>query len=214
MKKLKESLHIVLDADGVMVDFNTAYLNMWEKVFGYRPRTKYEGAYWCTDAYDIPWLSGEELFEFKKHWNEDFWMNIPALPGAVEAVKMIQSNFPGVAISCVSALPVQYRLAREIGLEKQGFPFMPVHAVGAPVDATKHHGNPKKDIINKLMPDYFVDDFLPYLEGVNPLVNRILVDRDPFMSPNRDQDLQEKISITARVDNLVDFAEKLVNGKL
>ncbi|NWG73714.1 MAG: HAD family hydrolase, partial [Rubrivivax sp.] len=44
--------------------------------------------------------------------------------------------------------------------------------------------SPKADAIAELMPEAFVDDYLPYLRGVPDAVHRALVLRAPHGSPN------------------------------
>lgn len=203
---------IALDADGVMLDFDAAYVNLWEKVFGYRPKEINPDAYWAFDRYDVPYLSGDELVEFKKHFNDEFWLKIPAIPGAAEAVNRLYNA--GYDVCCVSALPKDYAVARQLGLYRQGFPIMSVYAVGAPVNAVQFHANNKVTVLNSLKPICFVDDYLPYHEGVSAATIKVLIDRNPIKSPNRDPELQKRIKVDHKVKNLVEFVDWfLTEGK-
>lgn len=196
---------IGLDADGVMLDFDAAYVNLWEKVFGYRPKEINPDAYWAFDRYDIPYLEGAELQHFKKHFDDDFWLNVPAIPGAAEAVNRLYNA--GYDVCCVSALPVDYADHRQLGLYRQGFPVMNVYAVGAPADAAQFHGSNKADVLNALKPICFVDDYLPYHEGVNEATMKVLIDRNPIGSPNSEPMLQKRIKVDVKFKNLVEFTE-------
>lgn len=195
---------IALDADGVLLDFDAAYVNLWEKIYGYRPKELNPEAYWAFNRYDIPYLKDEELAEFKANFDDHFWENVPALPGAVQAVNRLYNA--GYDIVCVSALPEQYAEQRQLGLYKQGFPPMSVFAVGAPADATQAHGNPKAKVLNSLKPICFVDDYLAYHEGVSDATMKVLIDRNPVGSPNHDLEIKNRVKVDMTCKNLVEFS--------
>jgi hypothetical protein len=63
--------------------------------------------------------------------------------------------------------------------------------------------NPKAQALNSLMPVAFVDDFAPYLLGVDPRIHRALVMRDPDGSPNRGEHL---LLADSQHSNLLEFS--------
>ena len=64
--------------------------------------------------------------------------------------------------------------------------------------------SPKADTINELMPLAFVDDYLPYMRGVNEHVHTALLTRAPNGSPNVGEELRLARSVHA---NLAEFAD-------
>ncbi len=78
---------IALDADGVLVDYSTAYAKAWEKAFLTRPTERDPEAYWPIDRWGVERLSGEPLERFRRCFDEAFWSGIPAVNGALQACR-------------------------------------------------------------------------------------------------------------------------------
>lgn len=64
--------------------------------------------------------------------------------------------------------------------------------------------SPKATIINSLKPAAFVDDYLPYMTGINTDIHRALITRDPEGSPNVGPRMG---GISSLHSNLEDFAK-------
>jgi phosphoglycolate phosphatase-like HAD superfamily hydrolase len=189
---------IFLDADGVLLDFNLAYATAWERAFGKYPNLKNPNAYWATDRWDVEQLNIESLFTFKKAFDESFWSNIPAIKGAIAACHAL--NQAGYELICVTALPGQFQPARLQNLVHLGFPIEFVFTV----DHMESFESPKAAIINFFKPVAFVDDYLPYMTGINMDIHRALITRDPEMSPNEGPLMD---GISSSHSNLEDFAK-------
>lgn len=86
----------------------------------------------------------------------------------------------GYELVCVTALPEEFRAARERNLRLHGFPIDLVHAT----DNVATPASPKADTLNVLKPTAFVDDYLPYFIGVNSSIHRALILRGVSGSPN------------------------------
>ncbi len=174
---------IALDADGVLVDFHHGYAEAWQRAFGHRPAERDPRAYWPIDRWHVERLEGEALRHFGRHFDEHFWLHLPAIPGAVEAChRLVDAGFDLV---CVSALDAAYERTRLANLRRLGFPIERVIATGHQAGER----SPKADAIAALMPEAFVDDYLPYLRGVPDAVHRALVLRAPNGSPNQGPEL-------------------------
>jgi len=93
---------IALDADGVLLDYNAAYANAWEKAFGKLPALRDPDAYWPMDHWAVERLSGESLTRFRSEFNEEFWSTIPAIDGAVEACNQLADEGYRRYIACVN----------------------------------------------------------------------------------------------------------------
>ena len=111
---------IALDADGVLLDYHTAYQLAWEQSFGQLPELRDPMAYWPMDRWDVRRLEGDELDKFRACFDEGYWASIPAIPGAVNACRDLCDA--GYELVCVSALESHFQQARLKNLRACGFP--------------------------------------------------------------------------------------------
>lgn len=169
---------IALDADGVLLDYSLGYADVWEKVFGTRPAEVCSQAYWPADRWGVERLDGDRLHSFRAGFDDAFWSNLPAIFGALEACQMLVGF--GFELVCVTALPSEFAASRKTNLQRLNLPIERVYTV-------KHSDgevSPKAELLNALKPVAFVDDYLPYMAGVDSSIHRALIDRDPVGSPN------------------------------
>jgi hypothetical protein len=188
---------IALDADGVLLDYNRAYAHAWEKTFGNFPAERDPQAYWAIDRWDVQRLEGRELVRFRRAFDADFWASIPLMPGADVACDLLVQS--GHELVCVTALATEYREARAENLTRLRLPISEVHSV-------RHSDgeiSPKALALLDLRPSAFVDDYLPYLRGVDPAIHRALITRERNGSPN--QGLSAGMVSSEHCD-LLDFA--------
>ncbi|MDO8651683.1 MAG: HAD family hydrolase [Undibacterium sp.] len=170
---------IVLDADGVLLDYNLAYAKAWEQVFRTYPHEKNANAYWAIDRWAVDRLEGESLADFRGAFDELFWGNIPAVEGSLAACHALYQA--GYELICVTALPAKFQAARRQNLIQLGFPIDIVHTV----DHADGDVSPKATLVNSIKPAAFVDDYLPYLVGIRPDIHSALILRETEMSPNK-----------------------------
>ncbi len=189
---------VALDADGVLLDYHLSYRNAWLRAFGEAPALKDGNAYWPMDRWEVRRLAGEELERFRVCFDHGFWSTIPAIHGAVEACRALDSA--GYRLVCVSAIHQQFQDARLQNLRDAGFPIDQVIATGNQVGAE----SPKAGAIRSLNAVAFVDDFLPFLRGIPEQVHTALVLREPNGSPNEGPELSTVRSTHA---NLAEFAD-------
>ncbi len=169
---------IAIDADGVLLDYNTAYSKAWFNVFGERLVLNNPAAYWPMERWNARRLVSNELEQFRCAFDHAFWSTIPAVPGALEACERLADQ--GFNLVCVTALPDRVADARAQNLRDLGFPISRVITTGSEIIG----GSPKAQVIADLGPVAFVDDYAPYLVGVVPPVHLALILRDPVGSPN------------------------------
>jgi hypothetical protein len=62
----------------------------------------------------------------RRCFDEEFWCDIPPVPGAVEACHMLTAA--GFELVCVTALLEEFRAVRELSLRAHGFPIDMAHA--------------------------------------------------------------------------------------
>lgn len=190
---------IVLDADGVLLDYNLAYAFAWEKAFGNYPVIKNPSAYWAKDRWAVDQLQGEFLSKFRNVFDASFWSTIPAILGSVDACQSL--NKAGYELVCVTALAKKYQAARLRNLVQQGFPIETVLTVEHMESAV----SPKASVINSLKPVAFVDDYLPYMVGINADIHRALITRETEGSPNNGELLKEVSSNHITLEDFTTF---------
>jgi phosphoglycolate phosphatase-like HAD superfamily hydrolase len=188
---------IALDADGVLLDYSTAYAGAWERAFSWHPVERDPSAYWPMDRWGVDRLAGEPLERFRACFDAEFWSTIPAIAGAVEACHALHDA--GFTLVCVSALEIHYEAARLNNLRRHGFPIERVVATGSIAGPV----SPKAAALAELDPRAFVDDYLPYLRGLKPSIHTALVLRQSTGSPNVGADLAAVCSVHA---NLLAFS--------
>lgn len=170
---------VALDGDGVLLDYHAAYPLAWQRVFGTFPRLRDKDAYWPHDRWDVPRLEGDQLANFRAAFDDAFWSTIPPIPGALKACKQLTEA--GYELVCVTALAPEFQNARRLNLESSGFPIQRVITTSSQVlDGI----SPKAGVIKELGAVAFVDDYLPYHQGIHIETHLALVTREPNGSPN------------------------------
>ncbi len=169
---------IALDADGVLLDYSTAYAKAWERAFAWHPVERDPSAYWPMDRWGVERLAGEPLERFRACFDTEFWSTVSAIDGAIEGCHALHDA--GFTLICVSALELHHEAARLKNLRAHGFPIERVVATGSVASAR----SPKAAALVELDPEAFVDDFLPYLRGLKASIHTALVLRQPTGSPN------------------------------
>lgn len=190
---------IALDADGVLLNYNLVYADVWERAFGIRPALKDPLAYSHFDRWDVEFLTGARLEVLRSAFDHDFWSTVPALPGAVEACHRLVSA--GYDLVCVSAVERRVSESRRQNLQTLGFPIETVIATGAGTSLI----SPKVAAIEHLKPCAFVDDFLPYFRGMPGGLHKALVRREEKGSPNVGPELSAVNSQHLDLPAFVDF---------
>ncbi len=193
---------IALDADGVLLDYHHAYRHAWYKAFGVMPQMRDPLAYWPIDRWEVRHLVGNELEHFRTCFDENFWSTIPAIFGAVGAC--VNLCDAGYDLVCVSAIEEKFQAARLKNLRACGFPIERVIAT----DSAVGHISPKAAALQGLSPVAFVDDYLPYLQGIPRDIHTALILREPNGSPNF---VADSTLVQSRHMDLAEFAKWWLN---
>lgn len=101
---------ITLDADGVLLDYSSAYAKAWERYSGLAPMEHQPYAYWPMERWGVPRLEGQDLVAFRRQFDEAFWGALPAIPGALQACQLLVQH--GYELVCVTALDERFGQAR------------------------------------------------------------------------------------------------------
>jgi hypothetical protein len=190
---------ICLDADGVILDYTAAYGKAWKRAFGTQPAVANPQAYWPWDYWGIGRLSGEVLNHFRSVMDEEFWSTIPLIDGVTQACQTLQDA--GFTLVCVSAIESKFQPARVNNLRDLGIP-MPVIATGR--DGNGKLSSKAAAICTMQTAVAFVDDYLPYFDGIPPTVHKALIQRGRVGTPNVGPGLE---AIHSQHSDLLAFAE-------
>lgn len=169
---------IAIDCDGVLLDYNTAYAQAWQRAFGAGPVLVNPKAYWPMDRWGVQKLTGTALVRFRAEFDEVFWSSVPAVPNALQACELLARQ--GYELVCVTALDAKFATARTHNLQSLGFPIDRIITT----DTIANGRSPKAEALNALRPAAFVDDYAPYLVGVDRSIHLALIMRDAEGSPN------------------------------
>jgi hypothetical protein len=192
---------IALDADGVLVDYNLAYAKAWEAAFGVRPKERDPHAYWATDRWEVPTLTGAPLQRLREAFDEKFWAGVPPIEGAVSACHALVAA--GFELVCVTALPSSHAAARLRSLQAAGMPIEQVIATGNEAGPV----SPKAEAVARLGAVALVDDYLPYLQGLPPQVHTALVMRQGSLGPRSPNHGPSIAAVHSRHRDVVAFAD-------
>jgi phosphoglycolate phosphatase-like HAD superfamily hydrolase len=192
---------IALDADGVLLDYNRAFGMLWCDYFGCELEIVEPKAYHATNFWGVePPDKGHEFWNYFDHHG---WHAMPAMEGAVEACLALARE--GHDLVCVTSMPTHRAGERLANLQALGFPIERVIATGSAADAG---ANPKKEAIEALCPDWFVDDELRKLKDLAPDICLALVDPGHPDCPNAGQ---QRRHLAMTVPSLAEFAKALLN---
>jgi 5' nucleotidase, deoxy (Pyrimidine), cytosolic type C protein (NT5C) len=163
---------IVLDADGVLLDYNKAYPKAWKIAFGEDLAVKNPSAFYAMNVYGCRFSSVEQSFQFRDaYFSKEFWEDMPPMPGAVDACNRLVNH--GYKLICVTKSPSMFKEERVSNFAKYGLPISETHCV-----------ENKYEILTKLKPKAFVDDQEENFLGLDSSIHLALIDDDQFDSPN------------------------------
>lgn len=196
---------IAIDADGVMLDYNLAFKDAYEKAFSTLLSLHDEKAFHAKNMWGISDFESEQKAHFYKASDSyQIWKNMPAIKDSVDAVnKMVQL---GYEVVCVTSMPPKYQEDRLYNLQTLGFKISKVIATNRVSDE-----NPKKKYIEELKPLYFIDDLLKNFEGIKGDTELVYVEREYSDNPNKDY---RHIPFHHTVSSLKEFSNFLVKKEL
>lgn len=190
----------LIDGDGVMLDYNQAFKEHYEKIYNTKLTLKNPKSYLAVEMWGVGNMSKEEYHHFKTESAKlGIWENMPALPNSLEFVNELSQYF---TVWCLTSMPTEYEQARLKNLQRLGFPI-------EKVIATSRIGkeNPKKRFVEELKPMYFLDDLLQNFVDIHAKnkTKLIYLDWKNENSPNKDY---EHINPHIRINHYNDFFDK------
>lgn len=189
--KVNKDKVIFIDVDGVLLDYNRAYAEQFNKVFGTNHQLTEPYAYTYYRMYGIPKLGVDSINKLEASKTEDFWGNIPALSPIDTLLTLNSLKAWGWEVIALSKSPTEYTEARRANLVKLfGDIFLDVICIGKDGD--------KADVVNNYAANdkIVVDDFYPYLKNVDTnKVKVIVLNRAPHATDNPNKNLEGIIAI-------------------
>lgn len=190
---------IAIDGDGPLLDYNKQFGLVWARHFGAELTIKEKRAYHATHYWGIDAPGPDDAFwsVFDQHG----WGDMPAIEGAVDACHALVNA--GHELVCVTSMPTHRGPDRARNLALHGFPIARVIATG---HAKDRNANPKREAIETLGPDWFIDDELRKLKDLGG-VKCVLVDPGHPDSPNLNQPCH---FLEMTVGSMSEFAERFL----
>jgi hypothetical protein len=193
---------IAIDADGVMLDYNIAFKDVYEKAFNTTLELVDENAFHATNMWGLKAFEKDEKETFYKVSHEyAIWKKMPAIKDAVESVNKLVDM--GYEVVCVTSMPTQYEQDRLENLQQLGFNINKVIATSRVSDE-----NPKKKYIEELCPLYFVDDLLKNFDDISCATKLVYVNRGYSEDPNAEHNYIKYDQEVSSLKEFVDFVIK------
>jgi phosphoglycolate phosphatase-like HAD superfamily hydrolase len=168
---------IVLDADGVLVDYRAPFPQVYKRAFGVDVAYVAD-MYHAHNMFGVPFQNEAEWARFFESFGDDVWSNLPAMPGAVNACERLVAA--GHRLTCVTAIPPAFRDARRRNLKALGFPIERVICTDRGLSGV----NPKLEVVRAIAPVAFVEDMASNFEGIEDTTHAALLHRDQPDTPN------------------------------
>ncbi len=203
---MEEVKMIALDCDDVLTDYNSRWGELYAEFFevdNFIPKNK--KAHYATDYWGVNWINREkERNAFEHFFHEKGWSSMKALDGAVEATKILKEM--DYSIFVVTRMPKSGQDFRTQNLKELGFSFDAV--IGTGHSHNELH-NPKKEYIEALEPQYFVDDLMDNFHGINSRTKFVWLDLERDPTPNHH--LFKDIPLHDTHPNLLSFVKSISN---
>lgn len=180
---MKKDKLIVLDCDGVMLDYNEIFAYVWEDFFQEKLENKIIDSWHATNRYGVT-IPKEKEQEFYKYFDQKAWSLMNELPQAIEAThKMKEAGYKILVVTSINKSAQELRHNRLLELN---FAVDATIATGLKVGID----NPKKIYIDALQPEYFVDDYIDNFHNLESNSHLVLIDNGFHDSPNKNHNIK------------------------
>lgn len=188
---------IAIDIDGPLLDYHEAYARVWGRAFGEVPKVVNRNAYWAMDRYGVPKLDQDQLKYFMSHFDEEFWLTMKPMPGAVEACQRLVDA--GYELISISATVERFTHARHQNLKDVGLPITTTFCTG------RTEPTAKAQILRSTRPVAYVDDCVHYLTGIPNGIYVALIESGMVGSPNQEEAVWDLID--GKYHNFPEFVD-------
>lgn len=191
---------IVLDCDGVLLDYSEAYRRIYEQHFETSLSIVKPDAFHAEEYYGISFTDITRC-AFEDAFNQFGWCSMKPLAGAIEATRLLKEA--GYTIHIVTSIPDLARDIRAQNLKSLGFIIDEVITTGKKIGTQ----NPKRDFIHQIKPDYFVDDMMENFQDIDKENNTQFVLIENHLVCPANELLKEQITLFSRHEKLLDFVQ-------
>lgn len=193
---------IALDCDGVLLSYIECYKRLYEELFNTKIFIVNPQSYSADTHLGIDWTGRkDDQVKFYDYFAQHGWNSMQPLDGAVQATHMLKDA--GYEIFVVTSIPEDKALARAYNLESHNFAFDDVIACGS--HSTSNGKNIKKVHLDKINPQFFVDDLISNFDGVSKNMDCVLIDW--YCENNHSWHPESEIQIHSRHEFLLDFVK-------
>lgn len=194
---------IALDCDGVLLSYIECYKRLYEELFHTKLEIVNPHSYNADIQLGLDWSSRkQDQRKFYDYFSKHGWNSMKPLDGAVEATHKLKNA--GFDIFVVTSIPEDKANARADNLLAHNFAFDDVIACGA---HSKANGkNIKKVHLDKLNPQFFVDDLISNFDGVSQNMDCVLIDW--YCENNNSWHPESEIKIHSRHELLLNFVKE------
>lgn len=98
---------LAIDADGVLLNYNSAFASVWSKVFSVQLTEVLPNAYHAREQFGVDTSAQGRKKQFYNAFDTGAWRSMPELPGAVETTQRLAGA--GHALVCVTSMPAEFR---------------------------------------------------------------------------------------------------------
>ena len=171
MDQIKARIPLAIDADGVILDFERKFMDLWEQKHGDRPE-RVCNAYSSTTSFGLQDKCPDLMkFIYENADIEDFYGNMNMLPGAEEAIHELHDM--GFELICVTAIPNELRELRFNNLINKFK--LPISDILTAPRTNAIIANPKALIVNAMEPIALIEDHVHNFLDINPGIARIYI---------------------------------------
>lgn len=193
---------IALDCDGVLLNYIDCYQKLYEELFKEKLTIANPKSYSADTHLGINWDGREkERKHFYEYFHDEGWLRMTPLHGAVEATQKLKNA--GYEIFVVTSIPEDKDKDRAINLTQQGIIFDDVIACGS--HSSSNGFNIKKPHLDKLKPEYFVDDLISNFHGVSDDLKCVFIDWHCENNDDWKDTSEPLIKIYSHHEKLLDF---------
>lgn len=184
---------IVLDTDGVILDFAKHYISFAEKLLG-KKLNHNNSKYPLKDLLQVSDKEADYVWDQFNKTNQ--WEKIPPLPNIEKAIEIIKHY--GLEVYIVTSIDKEHQFSRQRNLHSIGLMPKEIICVGA------NHGH-KNKIITEINPIAFVDDRLDHLHRSQDIEHLVWIDQ-------KQEQIIEFSSYHAKVDSLYEWTLNFLPG--
>lgn len=198
---------IMVDCDGVLLDFNKGFAQSYYKLFNKHLSVVRENAYAAVREFGLEEYGNYKYFTklFEKN-NINIWEKLPELKNAVNPINRLIDK--GYDVRCLTSMNPKYEKDRLYNLQSLGFKIDIVYPVCRSTAAQKGIRNPKLEILKALKPIAFIDDLLTnFLDCENLSTKFYLLDNEYAKGENPNELITEPLNyqVVKSLDSFVDL---------